>query len=215
MRVNQVSLLSVTEAGGQRRCWLAYAGPMGDGTGAAAALSGEIRGLIAHASERAGASPIGEVVSLAMDAGHGHAVMLGDPLSAYAHLVPNPDGAGWMVEAALADPADADRVAGAIADTASELGVERLTWWVHDAAVQIRDERFVLGRELHRMRVQLPVPAAGWPEGFEVRGFWPGTDEEAWLAVNNRAFVDHPRPCISVRASILAVIVWPSRDGTD
>jgi mycothiol synthase len=48
-------------------------------------------------------------------------------------------------------------------------------------------------RELWQMRV--PLPLAGtpkWPEGLVVRAFVPGNDDDAWLAVNNAAFVADP-----------------------
>ena len=40
-----------------------------------------------------------------------------------------------------------------------------------------------------------PLPIAEppqWPPDVEVRAFRPGLDDEAWLAVNNRAFADDP-----------------------
>ena len=36
------------------------------------------------------------------------------------------------------------------------------------------------------------LPAVSLPEGFRTRHFLVGRDEEAWLRVNARAFVDHP-----------------------
>ncbi len=37
-----------------------------------------------------------------------------------------------------------------------------------------------------------PVDAPSLPDGVVLREFRPGADDEAWLAVNARAFADHP-----------------------
>jgi mycothiol synthase len=48
------------------------------------------------------------------------------------------------------------------------------------------------GRELWQLRAPLPAPAPHWPPGVQVRPFDPATDEEEWVAVNNRAFAVDP-----------------------
>src|SRR5687767_997434 len=61
---------------------------------------------------------------------------------------------------------------------------------IHDALAHRLG--FARGRELLQMRRPLPHPEAPrWPPGTVVRRFVPGRDEDAWLAVNNRAFEGH------------------------
>jgi mycothiol synthase len=73
----------------------------------------------------------------------------------------------------------------------------RLVLWVFGAgdepATFATDNRFALERELQQLRVRLPIAEPPqWPPDIEVRAFRPGLDDEAWLAVNNRAFADDP-----------------------
>lgn len=59
---------------------------------------------------------------------------------------------------------------------------------VHDAMAAAHG--LALRREILQLRRALPI---GEPWQLDVRPFHPGTgDEEAWLAVNNRAFAWHP-----------------------
>jgi mycothiol synthase len=74
----------------------------------------------------------------------------------------------------------------------------RLRLWAHgdhpSANALALSLGFVRARVLWQMRRSLfaPVPAPSLPEGVTLRPFRPGVDEEAWLAVNRRAFADHP-----------------------
>jgi mycothiol synthase len=116
----------------------------------------------------------------------------------YAHLSGNgshfglevavdPEHRGVGVEVALVEAA---------LDLAAGEGGGELHFWVfrptqiHDALAHRLG--FVRGRELFQMRRPLPHPEAPrWPAGTIVRRFVPGQDEDAWLAVNNRAFDGH------------------------
>jgi mycothiol synthase len=127
------------------------------------------------------------------DAGH---------LAGYAQLTGD-DGA-WGVEVAVhparrAGPADLTAtLLGAAVGQVRRAGGGRLRYWA--AKPTQREERaaaslgFAPDRDLLQLRVPLPLDesvrrGAGPPA---VRPFRPGQDEAAWLAVNNRAFADHP-----------------------
>ncbi|TMK65240.1 MAG: mycothiol synthase [Actinobacteria bacterium] len=99
------------------------------------------------------------------------------------------------------DPVARELVARAVeAARASPLGSTdgaALTVWIlgveRESDAIVRDAGFVPDRELWQMRVPLPLrETARWPEGFTVRTFEPGHDDDAWVAVNNRAFAGHP-----------------------
>jgi mycothiol synthase len=74
-----------------------------------------------------------------------------------------------------------------------------LTFWAHgdEPGARAFAERagFTRARVLWQMRRSLtepPLPPDRLPEGVTVRQFRPGHDEQAWLAVNARAFAHHP-----------------------
>ncbi|MGH9134914.1 MAG: mycothiol synthase [Ilumatobacteraceae bacterium] len=105
----------------------------------------------------------------------------------------------WMLELVVA-PSHRDELQsighdllGRVIDVIGAEGGGRVDWWVfepspaHDelaAAIGLRPER-----KLHQMR--RPLPTDDRPT-IETRAFVPGADEDAWLAVNNRAFATHP-----------------------
>jgi mycothiol synthase len=104
----------------------------------------------------------------------------------------------WIVELVVAPSHRGDLFAigreliGATFDVIGADGGGRVDWWVfeptpaHDelaAAIGLRPER-----ELSQMR--RPLPTEERPT-IETRPFVIGADEDAWLAVNNRAFAAH------------------------
>jgi mycothiol synthase len=74
----------------------------------------------------------------------------------------------------------------------------RLRLWAHgdhpSASALAIHLGFARHRSLWQMRRSLyaPIDAPILPEGVVLRPFEPGGDDEAWLAVNARAFADHP-----------------------
>lgn len=71
--------------------------------------------------------------------------------------------------------------------------------WAHGdlpaAAALAKSSGFARVRSLWQMRLSLAgamLPAPAFPAGVTLRTFRPGQDEEAWLAVNGRAFAHHP-----------------------
>ncbi len=117
------------------------------------------------------------------------------------------NGPGSVVEVVVA-PVDASRpdlearvlravVAGVPEPAGTAAAPLRL--WVHDAD-DVDDEAaaacgFTVERTLLQLRTSLPVelPPGSLPRsGLHLRAFAPGVDEDAWVAVNNRAFAGHP-----------------------
>jgi len=103
---------------------------------------------------------------------------------------------GRLLEVAVRPGHDAATVALDLADTAIEAvtrtGGGRLTWWVDDADPDVDALAATHGLALHRRLHELrrPLPHAE-RSPVATRAFVPGADDEAWLAVNNRAFADH------------------------
>lgn len=74
----------------------------------------------------------------------------------------------------------------------------RLRLWSHGdhptASTLAASLGFRRTRALYQLRRPLaePVPEPELPTGVTLRPFRPGADEQAWLALNARAFADHP-----------------------
>jgi mycothiol synthase len=82
-------------------------------------------------------------------------------------------------------------------DYARSVDVHSVSLWVFGADVDSDALAAAVGltaeRELWQMRVPLPLAGAPkWPDGISLRAFVPGDDNDAWLVVNNAAFVADP-----------------------
>ena len=103
----------------------------------------------------------------------------------------------WMLEVVV-EPGlhDAVDVRDDIVDTAVDAHRRRrsdaVVWWIDDPTAHDHEVagRLALDvwRELYEMRRPLPHPQRA---EVSTRAFRPGVDDEAWLAVNNRAFASH------------------------
>jgi mycothiol synthase len=119
----------------------------------------------------------------------------------YAHLSWR-DGS-WTIEIVLEPDATSgsDRRAELLATAllvAREGGASEVRYWANQHhpgdESEVQELGFTVERDLLQMRVPLPLTVAErqMGEGFSLRAFRPGRDEEAWLEVNNRAFAAHP-----------------------
>ncbi|MFF5079481.1 mycothiol synthase [Actinoplanes sp. NPDC000266] len=151
--------------------------------------------LAAAADEADGVYPLSEDVVLRVRGGGGPA--------AHRHLLAWHDnelvGYAFVEDASgelFVHPAHRRRGHGTALLAAA--GDGPLTFWAHGdepgARVFAEKAGFERVRVLWQMRRSLlePLPDIPLPAGLTLRGFRPGSDEDAWLAVNARAFAHHP-----------------------
>jgi mycothiol synthase len=160
--------------------------------------------LVGQAADADGVSPLSEHVVLHLRYG-------GDPLArnvllwyrgrlaGYGHLDPTDRVEGPAGEMVVR-PADRRRGLGRVLGEAlvTEAGGAGLRLWAHGdlpaAARLAAAVGFHRSRALWLMRRSLAstLPEPQLPVGISVRTFGVGQDEDAWLAVNRRAFARHP-----------------------
>ncbi|MEV0807025.1 mycothiol synthase [Micromonospora sp. NPDC050200] len=119
-------------------------------------------------------------------------------LTGYAHLDTSDPAAGVGTELAV-HPAYRRRGTGrALARGVLAAASGPLRAWAHgdhpSAAALAVDLGFARARVLWQLRRPLAaaLPAPRLPDGVALRAFRPGADDEAWLALNARAFATHP-----------------------
>ncbi|MEV6813596.1 mycothiol synthase [Micromonospora sp. NPDC051296] len=163
----------------------------------------EVLTLVGAAGDADGADPLDEHVLLRLrdeQAPAAHLVARSDDgtLTGYAHLDTTDPGAGVGVELVV-HPAYRRRSTGrALARGVLATATGPLRAWAHgdhpSAAAIAVDLGFRRARVLWQLRRPLTAPLADprLPDGVTLRAFRPGTDDEAWLTLNARAFADHP-----------------------
>lgn len=120
-------------------------------------------------------------------------------LVGYAHLDVTDAVAGSSAEVAV-DPEHRRRGVGQglVRRAVAESPDGRLRLWSHGeesgAAPLAASLGFRRSRTLFQMRRSLltALPTPVWPEGVRLRSFLPGIDDDEWVALNARAFVDLP-----------------------
>jgi mycothiol synthase len=166
-------------------------------------------GLATDASDADGAYPLSEHVVLHLRHGgdppavHLLARTPGGELVGYAHLDTTDLVEGPSAELVV-HPMHRRRGLGralveAVVAAAGETDpTGRLRLWAHGDHPSANALALRLGFERSRVLLQMrrslyaPVPAPKLPEGIRIRAFRPGDDDEAWVAVNARAFAGHP-----------------------
>ena len=174
--------------------------PIADVADLSPATAEAVGTLARQSPDSADSPPLSERALLRLTAGPPvrHLVYQQDStLLGYAQLEPGDFGdAGYAVELVATDPL----VAAELLEAAGRLvGPAGLRLWAHgrnsvatQAATQAgwRPVRTLL--QLRRSLTDLELPEPRLPDGVSIRAFQPGLDDEAWLAVNARAFASHP-----------------------
>ncbi|MET8092138.1 mycothiol synthase [Micromonospora sp. NPDC005220] len=169
----------------------------------ASAEIADVLALASAAGDTDGADPLDEHVLLRLrdpDAPAVHLIARADDgtLTGYAHLDTTDPVAGIGVELVV-HPAYRRRGTGrALARGVLASATGPLRAWAHgdhpSAAALAVDLGFTRARVLWQLRRPLAAPLGEprLPDGVALRAFRPGADDTAWLALNARAFAEHP-----------------------
>jgi mycothiol synthase len=159
--------------------------------------------VVDEATEADGVGPLSEHVMLHLRYGGDEParnllLWQGPQLVAYAHLDTTDPVDGPSAEMVVAPATRRQGFGRAIITAALEHAHGPLRLWAHgglaESALMAEHLGFQRIRVLFQLRRSLSatLPPAVLPDGVTVRTFQPGVDDEAWLAVNDRAFASHP-----------------------
>jgi mycothiol synthase len=185
----------------------------------------EVLSLAQAAADADGAYPLAEHVVLHLR--HG-----GDPpavhllarddegLVGYAHVDTTDQVEGAAAELVVHPRARRRALGRALLTEAVTVASERdprgrLRLWAHGdhpaAAALAASLGFTRTRVLLQLRRSLfaPIAAPRLPDGVALRPFRPGADDEGWLALNARAFADHPEQGRWTAADLRARVAEP------
>ena len=167
------------------------------------AAAGVLR-LVSAAADEDAVSPLSEHVLLHLRYGgdqQARNLVLAShgELAGYAHLDPGDAAEGPSGELVIG-PGHRNQGLGLRLTRAllAEAGPRPLRLWAHGdlpgAAALAARAGFERVRALWTMQrsLQAPIDDPEYPPGITVRAFSPGSDEDAWLALNRKAFASHP-----------------------
>jgi len=156
-----------------------------------AAEAAAVRRLAAGSPGAADSPPLSEDALLRLGEPGRHLLVLEQQqVLGYARL--SEDGAGAEAELVASSPAVAEQLI-----TELVTGRPGLRLWSHGPQALAGPAAIARGLKPARTLLQLRAPLTGLDvlhpaAGIEIHPFRPGVDDEAWLAVNARAFAHHP-----------------------
>lgn len=170
-----------------------------------AAEAADVLSLAAAAEEADGVHPLSEDVVIRVRGGGGPHLLSFTGDDEPGHAAGGDSAVGLAGYAFLGEPGESGELVvhpdhrrrGHGTALLGAAGSGPLRVWAHgdlsSARVFADKNGFIRVRVLWQMRRTLAgLPDVPMPEGVTLRAFRPGHDEQAWLAVNGRAFADHP-----------------------
>lgn len=164
-----------------------------------------VTALVDDATDADGVRPLSEHVMLHLryggDESARNLLMWRDSehaLAAYAHLDVTDPVDGPSAEMVVAPALRRQGFGRSLLSAALDQTDNRLRLWAHGGLAEASLMAEHLGFRRIRVLLQLrrslfaPLPTSSAPTGVTVRTFQPGADDEAWLALNARAFAGHP-----------------------